>query len=134
MNSGFKATYSTFKLITECPEKTRHILKNSDGSCFILIIKRLFSLRSVITGINLDMFSSIFCDLTVKLKIRKLQNCLQVKTRAAVSAIVDYIVKLKKITVPAITEDCSQAHKLIEHCTDAFMKISVETRLLFLND
>ena len=53
-----------------------------------------FLLKSAIIRINFDIFSSIFGDLVVKLKISKLQNCPKVKTRAAALAIVDYIVKL----------------------------------------
>ena len=114
-------------------------LKNSDGSCFILIIKRLFLSKSVLCRINLCTFSSIFGDLVVKLKIRKLQNCPLVKTRPAALAIVDYIAKLPKSNykrwqsqqLPRVLASM-QTHKSIEHCTDIFVKISVKTQLLYL--
>ena len=77
--------YKTYRV----SQKNATNLKNSNGSCFILIGKRLFLLKSAIVGIDFDTFSSIFGDLVVKLKISKLQNCHQVKTRAAASAIVD---------------------------------------------
>ena len=62
---------------------------DSSGSCFILVSKQLFLLKSAIIRINIDIFSSVFGDLVVKLKISKVQNCLPVKTRAAALAIVD---------------------------------------------
>ena len=47
-------------------------LKISNGSCFILIVKRLLLLKSAIIIINFDIFFSIFGDLVVKLQITKL--------------------------------------------------------------
>ena len=79
---------------TGCPRKYVIDLKNSDGNCFILIIKRLFLLKSAIIRIIFDIFSSIFKDLVVLLTISKLQNCPYVKTRAAAIAIVKYHAKL----------------------------------------
>ena len=64
-------------------------LNNSNKSCLILVSKQLFLLKSAIVRINFDIFSSIFSDMVVKLKISKVQNCIQVKTRAAALAIVD---------------------------------------------
>ena len=60
---------------TGCPRKNATDLKNSCGSCFILIIKQLFLLKSAIIRINFDIFPNIFGDLVVKSKISKLQNC-----------------------------------------------------------
>ena len=74
---------------TGCPRKNEADLNNSNGSCFILVSKQLFLLKSAITRINVDIFSSIFGDLVVKLKISKVQNCFQVKTRAAALAVGD---------------------------------------------
>ena len=74
---------------TGCPRKNATDLNNSNGSCFIFVSKQLFLLKSAIIGINFDIVSSIFGDLVVKLKISKVQNCFQVKTRAAALAIVD---------------------------------------------
>ena len=74
---------------TCCSRKNATDLNNSNGSCFIHVGKELFLLKSAIIRINFDIFSSIFGDLVVKLKISKLQNCLQVKIRAAALAIVD---------------------------------------------
>ena len=70
-------------------QKNATDLNNSNGSCFILVSKQLFLLKSTIIGINFDIFSSIFNDLAVELKISKVQNCFQVETRAAALAIVD---------------------------------------------
>ena len=74
---------------TGCPRKNETDLNNSNGSCLILVGKQLFLFKFAIIGINSDIFFSIFGDLVVKLKISKLQNCLQVKTRAATLVIVD---------------------------------------------
>ena len=74
---------------TGCPRKNATDLNNFNGSCFILVSKQLFLLKSAIIRMNFDIFSSIFGDLVVKLKIRKVQNCFHVKTRAATLAIVD---------------------------------------------
>ena len=68
---------------TGCPRKNATDLNDSNGSCFILISKQLFLFKSTTIRINLDIFSSIFSDLVVKIKISKVQNCFQVKTRAA---------------------------------------------------
>ena len=76
-------------LSTGCPRKSETDLNNSNGSCLILISKQLFLLKSKTIRINFDTFSSSFGDLVVKLKISKVQNCFQVKTRAAALAIVD---------------------------------------------
>ena len=54
--------------------KRRNRFENSNGNCFIIIIKRLFLLKSAIIRINFDIFSSTFGDLIVKLEISKLQN------------------------------------------------------------
>ena len=75
--------------ITGCPRKNATDLNNSNGSCFILISKQLFLLKSTTIRINFDIFSSIIGNLVIKLKISKAQNCFQVKTRAAALAIVD---------------------------------------------
>ena len=40
----------------------------SNGNCFILIIRRLFLIKSAIIRINFDIFSSIFGELVVTLK------------------------------------------------------------------
>ena len=80
---------TTIQSYTGFPRKNATDLNNSNGSCFILVSKQLFLLKSAIIRINFDIFSSVFGDLVVKLIIRKLQNCLQVKTRAAALAIVD---------------------------------------------
>ena len=74
---------------TGCPRKNATDLNNSNGSCFILISKQLFLLKSTTIRINFDIFPSIFGVLVVKIRIRKLQNCFKVKTRAAALAIVD---------------------------------------------
>ena len=74
---------------TKCPEKNETDLNNSNGNCFILVSKQLFLLKSTIIRINFDIFSSIFNDLVVKLKVSNVQNCFQVETRAATLAIVD---------------------------------------------
>ena len=74
---------------TGCPRKNATDLNNSNGSCFILIGKELFLLKSTTIRINFDIFSSIFDVLVVKIKISKVQNCFQVETRAAALAIVD---------------------------------------------
>ena len=74
---------------TGCPRKNATDLNNSNGSCFILVSKQLFLLKSAIIRINFDTVSSIFGNLVVKLKISKVQNCSHVKTRAATLAIVD---------------------------------------------
>ena len=71
------------------PEKNATDLNNSNGSCFILVSKQLFLLKSAIIRMNFDIFSSTFGDLVVKLKISKVQNCFHVKTRAATLAFVD---------------------------------------------
>ena len=42
--------------------------------------------------------SSIFGDLVVMLKISKLQNCSELKTRAAALAILNYEIKHTKVT------------------------------------
>ena len=76
-------------LIPGVPEKNATYLNNSNGSCFILVSKQLFLLKSTIIRMNFDIFSSIFGDSVVKLKISKVQNCFQVETRAAAVAIVD---------------------------------------------
>ena len=76
-------------IYTGCPRKNATDLNNSIGSCFILVSKQLFLLKSAIIRINFDIFSSIFGDFVVILKISKVQNCFQVKTRAATSTIVD---------------------------------------------
>ena len=81
---------------TGCPRKNATDLNNSNGSCFILVRKKLFLLKSAIIGINFDIFSSIFGDLVVKLKISKVQNCFHFKTRAATLAIVDKLSNYKK--------------------------------------
>ena len=59
---------------TVSPRKNATGLKTSNGNCFILIIKRLFLLKSLIIRINFDIISSILGDLAVKLKFIKLQN------------------------------------------------------------
>ena len=64
-------------------------LNNSNGSCFLLVSKQLFLLKFAIIRINFDIFSSIFGDLVIKLKISKVQTCFQVKTRGAALAIGD---------------------------------------------
>ena len=74
---------------TGCPRKKATDLNNFNGSCFTLVSKQLFLLKSAIIRINFDIFSNIFGDLVEKLKISKVQNCFQVKTRAAALAIVD---------------------------------------------
>ena len=50
-----------------------------------------------------DIFSSIFDDLVVKLKLSKLKTF---KTRAATSAIVKHNANLQNMTITAITKDC----------------------------
>ena len=85
---------NTGLVLTRCPRKNATDLKNSTGNCFILIIKRLFLLKSAMIRMNFDIFSIIFSDLVLKLKISKLQNCPYVKTRAAALAILDYSVIL----------------------------------------
>ena len=75
-------------------QKNATDLKNSNGNCFILIIKRLFSLKYAEIRIVFDIFSRIFGDLVVNLKISKLRNHPHVKTRAAAPAIVNHNVKL----------------------------------------
>ena len=77
-----------------CPRKNATDMNYSNGSCFILISKQLFLLKSTTIRIDFDIFSSIFGVLVVRIKIRKVQNCFQVKTRPAALAIVDKIVKL----------------------------------------
>ena len=91
MDSSFGAPGLTGFIYTilGVPEKSATDLDNSNGSCFILVSKQLFLLKSTIIRIKFDIFSSIFGDLIVKLKIIKVQNCFQVKTRAAALAIVD---------------------------------------------
>ena len=74
---------------TGCPRKNATDLNDSNGSRFTFVSKQLFLLKSTTIRINFDIFSSIFGDLAVKLKISKVQNCFQVKTSAAASAIVD---------------------------------------------
>ena len=74
---------------TGCPRKNATDLNNFNGSCFILVSKELFLLKSAIIRMNCHVFSSIFGDLVVKLKISKVQNCFHAKTRAATLAIVD---------------------------------------------
>ena len=74
---------------TGCPRKNATDLNNCNGSCFILVNKQLFLLKSTIIRINFDIFSSIFGDLVVNLIISKVQNCFQVETRAAALAIAD---------------------------------------------
>ena len=74
-----------------CPRKNAIDLKSSNGNFFIFIIKRLFLFKSLISRINFHIFSSIFGDLTVTLKISKLQNSSFVKTRAAALPIVSYV-------------------------------------------
>ena len=71
-------------------EKNATNLKNSNGNCFILIVKRLFLFKSAIIRMNFDIFLSILGDLAVKLKISKLQNCPYFKTRAAALALLKY--------------------------------------------
>ena len=74
---------------TGCPRKNATDLNNSNGSCFILISKKLFLLKSTTIRINFDTFSSICGVLVVKIKISKVQTCFLVKARAAALAIVD---------------------------------------------
>ena len=85
--------YITSNPNTWCPRKNATDLNVSNGSCFLLVRKQLFLLKSTTIRINFDIFSSIFGDLVqslvVKLKISKVQNCFQVETRAATLAIVD---------------------------------------------
>ena len=76
-------------LCTGYPRKDATDLNNSKRSCFILVSKKLFLLKSAIIRMNFDIFSSIFGDLVVKLEISKVQDCFHVKTRAATLAIVD---------------------------------------------
>ena len=52
--------------LSGCPRKNATDLNNSNGSCFILISKQLFLLKSTTIRINFDIFSSIFGDLVVK--------------------------------------------------------------------
>ena len=78
---------------TGCPRKNAKDLKNSNGYCFIIIIKQLFSLKSAMIRIIFDIVSRILGDLVVKFKINKLRSCLYVKTRAAALAILNYNVK-----------------------------------------
>ena len=52
---------------TGCPRKNATDLNDSRGSCFILVSKQLFLMKSTNIRINLDMFSSIFGDLVVKI-------------------------------------------------------------------
>ena len=75
--------YLNFIRYTGCPRKNATDLNNSNGSCFILIGKQLFLLKSTTIRIN------FFGVLVVKIKISKVQNCFQVETRAAALAIVD---------------------------------------------
>ena len=70
-----------------CPRKKTTALINSNGTCFILIMKEMFLLKSAIIRIILYIFSSIFKYLVAKLKISKPQNCTYIKTRAAALAI-----------------------------------------------
>ena len=79
---------------TGCPRKNATDLKISNGNCFILIIKRLFLLKSAMIRMNFDIFFVIFRDFVLKLKISKLQKCPYVKTRAASIAILNYSVIL----------------------------------------
>ena len=72
---------------TGCPRKYATDLNNSNGSCLIFVSKQLFLLEPTIIRINFDIFSNIFGDLIVRLKISKVQNCFQIKTRAAALAI-----------------------------------------------
>ena len=81
-------------LCTGCPRKNATDLKISNGNCFILIIKRLFLLKSAMIRMNFDIFSVIFRDLVLKLRISKLQNYPYVKTRATALAILNYSVIL----------------------------------------
>ena len=81
--------YDSKLYYTGCPRKKATDLNNFNGSCFILVSKKLSLLKSAIIRINFDIFSSIFGDLVVQLKISKVQNCFQIKTRAAALAIVD---------------------------------------------
>ena len=57
------------------PGKNATDLKILMEDCFILVIKRIFLVKSAITRIKFDIFSSIFGELVVKLKISKVQNC-----------------------------------------------------------
>ena len=54
------------------PKKNATDLKNSDTSCFKLIIESLFFSKSAIVGLKFDIFCRIFGDLVAELKINKL--------------------------------------------------------------
>ena len=45
---------------TGCPRKNATDLNNSNGSCFILVSKQLFLLKSAIIRINFDTFFLYF--------------------------------------------------------------------------
>ena len=53
-------------------QKNATDLKNSDTSCFKLIIELLFFSKSAISGLKFDIFCRIFGDLVAELKINKL--------------------------------------------------------------
>ena len=58
---------------TGCPKKKNATdLKNSDMSCFKLIIELLFFSKSAIISLNFDIFCRIFGDLVAEVKIYKL--------------------------------------------------------------
>ena len=59
--------YPLLLKLPDVPDKNATDLKNSNGSCFILVSKQLFSLKSAIVRINFDIFSSIFVDLVEEL-------------------------------------------------------------------
>ena len=53
------------------PKKNATDLKNSDTSCFKLMIELLFFSKSAIISLNFDIFCRIFDDLVTELKINK---------------------------------------------------------------
>ena len=56
---------------TGCPKKNATDLKNSDTSCFKLIIELLFFSKFAIIVLNFDIFFRIFEELVKELKINK---------------------------------------------------------------
>ena len=73
MNSALSSAEA--KEGTECPRKNATDLQNSNANSFKLIIKQLFLFKYAVIRLNFDIFSSIFGNLVVELKISKLQIC-----------------------------------------------------------
>ena len=67
-----KTNCQTFLVTTGCPKNNPTDLKNSDTSCFKLIIELLFFSKSAMISLNFDIFLRIFGDLVAELKINKL--------------------------------------------------------------